>query len=76
MVFKKFFIGQNLKHVHMTSFSWTFDLLLINSRYLVFGVYFSPHQRNAVCEYKLYVKPITEYQFISDIDVVETCFLM
>ena len=71
-----FFIGQNLKHIQVTSFSWTFDLLLINSRYLVFGVYFSPHQRNTVYEYKLYVKPITEYQFISDIDVEETCFLM
>ena len=38
-----FFIGQNLKHVHLT---YSFDLLLINSRYLVIGVYFSPHQRN------------------------------
>ena len=26
-----FFIGQNLKHVHMTFFCWTFDLLFINS---------------------------------------------
>ena len=26
-----FFIGQNLKHVHITIFSWTFDPLLINS---------------------------------------------
>ena len=35
-----FFIGQNLKHVHMTnSLCWTFDLFLINSRYLVIGVY-------------------------------------
>ena len=32
------FIGQNLKDVQMTFFSWTFDLLLINSRYLVFEV--------------------------------------
>ena len=30
-------------------FSWTFDLLLI----LIFSVYFSPHQRNIACDYKL-----------------------
>ena len=37
----------------------TFALLLINSsRYLAFGVYFSPHQRNIACEYKLHEKPI------------------
>ena len=37
-------------------FSWTFDLLLINSsRYLLFTAYFSPHQRNIACEYKLHV---------------------
>ena len=35
---KMFFIDKNLKHVHMTFFSWTCDLLLINSRYLVFEV--------------------------------------
>ena len=58
-----FFIVQNLKHVHMTySFLELFDLLLFNSRYLVFGVHFSPHQRNIVCEYKLYEKPIMKYQ--------------
>ena len=35
-----FYIGQNFKHVLMTySFLETFDRLLINSRYLVFGVY-------------------------------------
>ena len=48
-----FFIGQNLKHVHLT---YSFDLLLINSRYLVIGVYFSPHQRN------LHGKPLMKYQ--------------
>ena len=38
---------------HDIFFSWTFDLLLINpSRYLLFGVYFSPHHRNIVSEYK------------------------
>ena len=35
---KIFFIGQNLKHVHMTFSSWTFNLLLINST--VFRLYF------------------------------------
>ena len=32
------FIGQNLKDVHMIFFSWIFDLLLSNSKYLVFEV--------------------------------------
>ena len=118
-----FFIGQNLKYVHMTysflSFWSSFDF---NSRYLVFEVseavvqrsslpevfctkgadlrpatllkkrlwhrffcyglceifkitffyrtptvaasevYFSSHQRNIVCEYKLHGKPIMKYQ--------------
>ena len=36
-------------------FSWTFDLVL-------FGVYFSPYQRNIICEYKLHGKPIMKYQ--------------
>ena len=64
-----FFIGQNLKHVHMTFFSWTFGLLL-------FGVYFSPHQRNIVCEYKLHGKRIMKYQneLVSDIDVEKPVF--
>ena len=31
-----FFIGENLKHIHMT-YCWTFDLLLINSRYSVYN---------------------------------------
>ena len=41
------FIGQTLKHIHINYFfSWSFDLLLINSSiYLLFGVYFSPHQK-------------------------------
>ena len=57
---KMYFIGQNLKHVDMTYFfSRTSDLLLTNfSRYLLFGVYFSPHQRNILREYKLHGKPI------------------
>ena len=40
---KMCFIGQSLKHVHITHFfSWTFDLPLIeSSRYLLLGVYFS-----------------------------------
>ena len=34
-------------------FSWTFDILLINSsRYLFFEVYFSPHHRNIVSGYR------------------------
>ena len=35
---KMFLIGQNLKHIYMTFYSWTIDLFLINSRYLVFEV--------------------------------------
>ena len=51
---KMFFIAQNLKHVYMTHFfSWTFYHLLINSIYLVFEVYLSPHPRNIVWEHKL-----------------------
>ena len=47
----------------MIFFSWTFDLLLISSRYLVFGVYYLPHQRNIiVCNYKLYGKSIVKHQ--------------
>ena len=68
-----FFIGQNLRHVPMTFFSWTFDLLLINSKHLVFVVYFSPHQRNV----SLYVNTNfmgnqssnTNHELVSDIDV-------
>ena len=77
-----FFIGQNLKHVHMTySFLELFDLLLINSsRDLVFRVYSSPNQRNIVCEYKLHGKTIMTqkqtFSSASDIDVEKTCFLM
>ena len=41
---------------HNVFFSLTFGLLLINSRYLVTGVYFSPHQRN------LHGKTIMKYQ--------------
>ena len=53
---KMVFIGQNLKHVHMTYYFFlTFDLLLINSRYLVL-----PHQKNVVSEYKLHGKPIVK----------------
>ena len=58
-----FFTGQNLK---LKQFTWhiiflNFDLLLINSRYLVTGVYFLPHQRNIVCEHKLHGKSIMKY---------------
>ena len=60
------FIGQKLKHVHMT---YSFLELLIffwltQDIYLVFDVsesstevYFSSHQRNTVCEYELNGKP-------------------
>ena len=38
----------------------------------MFKDYFSPHQRNIVCEYKLYGKPIMKYKqtfsLVSDID--------
>ena len=62
------------------SFLELFDLLLINSsRDLVFGVYFSPNQRN-ICEYKLHGKTIMTqkqtFSSVSDIDVEKTCFLM
>ena len=55
-----FFIGQNLNHVHMT---YSFLELLIffwltKVRYLFFGVYFSPDNRNIASEYKLQKKPI------------------
>ena len=42
---KMFLIGRDLKHIHTTySFLELFDLLLISSsKYLLFGVYFSPH---------------------------------
>ena len=67
---KMVFVGQNLKHVHIF---WTFDVLLINSRYLVL-----PHQRSIVSEYKLHGKPIMKnkptFSLISDIDVEKTCF--
>ena len=54
-----FFIGQDLKHVHMAIPSLKFWSSLINaSKYLVFWVDFSPHQNSIVCEDKLYSKPI------------------
>ena len=52
-----FFIGQNLKHVYMTN---SHDLLIKSSKYLLFGVYFSLHQRNTVYKYKLRRKPIVK----------------
>ena len=56
---KMFFIGQNLNHLHMILFAGTFRLPLINSsRYWLFGVYFSPYDRNIASEYKLQRKPI------------------
>ena len=46
----------------------------------MFEVYFSRHQRNIVCEYKLYRKPIMKlkqtFSLVSDTDVEKTCFLM
>ena len=55
---KMFLTGQNLKHFHMTN---SHDLLLIKpSKYLLFGVHFSLHQRNAVYQYKLQRKPIVK----------------
>ena len=64
---------------HDIFFTWTFDLLLINSRDLVFGVYFLPHQRNIiVCKYKLHGKQSwnTNHELASDIDVEKTKHLM
>ena len=54
----------------MTYFSWTFDLLLIDSRYLVIGVYFSQHQRNFMGNQSWN----TNHELVSDIDVEKTCF--
>ena len=53
IVLENVFNWSNVKaRSHDLFFSWTFDLLLINSsRYLVFRVYFSPCQRNIVCEW-------------------------
>ena len=53
---------------HEIFFSWTFDLLLIDSRYLAIGVYFSPHQRNIICKArakreKLFIKTFSYYGF-------------
>ena len=43
-------------------------------------VYFSSHQRNIVCEYKLNGKPTIKWKqtfsLVSDIDVEKTCSLM
>ena len=60
----------------MTYISWIFDLPLINSsRYLLFGVYFSLHQKNTVCKYQLQRKSILNeeqrdihFHFVSDTD--------
>ena len=56
-----------------------FDLLLINSsRYLVFGVYFSPHQKNIACEYNTSGEATLEIKIniftCFDIGVEKTCF--
>ena len=51
---------------HDIFFSGTFDLILINSsRYLLSGVYYSPHHRNIVSKYKLQRKPIIKKQAFS-----------
>ena len=59
IVFRKCF---SLVKIYST-FAWhilslNFWSSLINSWYLVFEVYFSPHQRNIVCEYKIHGKSI------------------
>ena len=38
---------------HDIFFSETYDLFPNSARHLLFGVYFSPHERDIVCEYKL-----------------------
>ena len=53
--------------VHFCSFSF-----LINSRYLVIEVYFSPHQINLRGN-QLWN---TNHELVSDIDIQNTCFLM
>ena len=67
---KMFFIGQNLKDIHMTFFFFflTFNIILINI-YLLFCVFFSLHQRNAVWKYhEIKTKGYT-FSHFSDTDV-------
>ena len=44
----------------------------------MFGVYFSPHQRNIVCKYKLHGKPIMKWKqtfsLASETDVEKPAF--
>ena len=72
-----FFIGQNLKQIHMTySFLELLIFLEVLSR-----VYFSLHQKNSVYKYKLQGKPIVKeinkytFSFFSNIYVKKFCFL-
>ena len=61
-------------HSHDIFFSWTFDLLLINSRCLVFEVYFSPPTSKKYC---MWIQTSWEtnpevkqtFSLVSDIDV-------
>ena len=47
---------------------------------MLFGVYFSPHQRSILCEYELQMKPIMKqkqtFSLASDVDVEKPSFLM
>ena len=63
---KVFFIGQNLFKFFLFNFWSSFD---ISSRNLLFVVYFSLHQRDAACKYRLQRKPIYKFFLVSSIDV-------
>ena len=60
-------------HIFFLNFWPSFD----SSRYLLLGVYFSPHQRNIASKYKLQRKAIMKkktFSLVSDIDVEKSCF--
>ena len=77
-----FFVGQDLKQVHMTYLFLNFYHLLINSsKYLSFGVYSSLHQRNIA--YKIQTPKETNHKtdtnrftfsLASDIEFEKSCF--
>ena len=59
---------------HFIFFSWTFDLLLINSiRCLLFGFYFSLHQRSWKNSHKIKTKRYA-FSLLSDTDAEKSLF--
>ena len=71
------FIGQNLKHIHMTySFIELLIFFWLTLDILVFAVYFWPQQINIIYEYKLCGKPVMKQKQTFAIDVEKTFFLM